>query len=145
MVSRKVKSETVSREKRENNEIYSHRDQTRPQNKNSVLCVTCHKEVKAVRCSNKESLKFLKASIRSLGELWPAGKFRTTARVWIPPPLIEDETTLSLVKGQNEEVHSFEPFFEALSSVACRGRLLICVEFNANSPCSPQAELTKYY
>ncbi|XP_036347572.1 uncharacterized protein LOC118756950 [Rhagoletis pomonella] len=72
------------------------------------------KGVKVVGCGNKESLDFLTNCVRNQDELWANARLevvplsevpsRTTVRVWIPPPLVEDETSLALIKCQNVDV-----------------------------------------
>ncbi|XP_065356855.1 uncharacterized protein LOC135951183 [Calliphora vicina] len=72
------------------------------------------KGVKIIGCGNEKALGFLSNCIRGVGELWPNARieivpldqvpFRTTVRVWVPPPLLEDESTLTLIKRQNKEL-----------------------------------------
>ncbi|XP_065354573.1 uncharacterized protein LOC135958585 [Calliphora vicina] len=72
------------------------------------------KGVKIIGCGNEKALGFLSNCIRGVGELWPNARieivpldqvpFRTTVRVWVPPPLLEDEATLTLIKRQNKEL-----------------------------------------
>ncbi|KAL7725518.1 hypothetical protein ACLKA6_010088 [Drosophila palustris] len=71
------------------------------------------KGAKAVACANEESLRFLKDTIHSIGELSPGAKIdvvptdqvpeRTIIKVWIPPPIMEDRTILDMIKRQNED------------------------------------------
>lgn len=70
------------------------------------------KGVKIIGCGNKKALDFLTACINGLDPLWPGMKVEivpidqipswTTVRVWIPPPVLEDEAILRLVKVQNK-------------------------------------------
>lgn len=68
--------------------------------------------VKIIGCGNEKALNFLKRCIQGIGELWPGAKleivsldevpFQTTVRVWVPPPILEDESILTLIKRQNK-------------------------------------------
>ncbi|XP_037827564.1 uncharacterized protein LOC119615628, partial [Lucilia sericata] len=72
------------------------------------------KGVKIIGCGNEKALGFLKNCIRGVGEPWPNAKieivpldqvpFRTTVRVWVPPPILEDKSILTLIKRQNKEL-----------------------------------------
>lgn len=74
--------------------------------------------VKIVGCGNKKALDFLKASIGGLDSLWPGMKVDvvpidqipswTTVRVWVPPPILEDEAILTLVKRQNKGLNTLD-------------------------------------
>ena len=69
--------------------------------------------VKVVGCSNKKSLEFLTSCVRANSEPWKGANIDivpvadvphyTTARVWVPPPILEDSNTLSLLKMQNAD------------------------------------------
>ena len=72
------------------------------------------KGVKIIGCGNEKSLAFLKNCIGDIGELWPNAKievvsldqvpFREIVRVWVPPPILDDQSILKLIKGQNKEL-----------------------------------------
>ncbi|XP_037824235.1 uncharacterized protein LOC119612497 [Lucilia sericata] len=72
------------------------------------------KGVKIIGCGNEKALAFLKNCIRGVGEPWPNAKIeivqldqvplRTTVRVWVPPPILEDKSILTLIKSQNKEL-----------------------------------------
>ncbi|XP_059226101.1 uncharacterized protein LOC131998067 [Stomoxys calcitrans] len=72
------------------------------------------KGVKVIGCGNKKALDFLSTCIGGLDPLWPGMKIElvpidqiprwTTLRVWIPPPVLEDDAILSLLKGQNKHL-----------------------------------------
>lgn len=74
------------------------------------------KGVKIIGCGNKKALDFLSACINGLDTLWPGMKVEivpidqipswTTVRVWFPPPILEDEAILRLVKVQNKYLQS---------------------------------------
>lgn len=74
------------------------------------------KGVKIVGCGNEKALNFLKDCIQQFDNLWPGMKvdivpmdqipYQTTVKVWIPPPVIEDEAILTLMKRQNKGLGS---------------------------------------
>jgi hypothetical protein len=71
-----------------------------------------NKGVKIIGCGNIEALNFLKTCTQSFDDLWPGMSIhvvpidqiphQTTTKVWVPPPIMEDEAILTLIKSQNE-------------------------------------------
>ncbi|KAH8272475.1 hypothetical protein KR044_007730, partial [Drosophila immigrans] len=78
--------------------------------------INWYKGVKVVACANEESLRFLKDTLLKLEAPWPGAKIdvvpvdqipeRTIIKVWIPPSIREDRTTLILIKSQNADCHT---------------------------------------
>lgn len=74
------------------------------------------KGVKIVGCCNEKALNFLKNCIQQFDAVWPGMNVeivpldqvpcQTTVKVWIPPPVIEDESILTLMKRQNKGLDS---------------------------------------
>ena len=58
------------------------------------------KGVKIIGCGNEKSLAFLKNC--KLDQV----PFREIVRVWVPPPILEVQSILKLIKGQNKELRA---------------------------------------
>lgn len=75
-----------------------------------------NKGIKIVGCGNEKALEFLRSTIQDLDELWPGMNvdvvpvdqipYQATVKVWVPPPVIEDEAILTLLKRQNKGLGS---------------------------------------
>lgn len=72
------------------------------------------KGIKIVGCSCIESFNFIKNCIAELEEVWPGAKLeavpiadipvRHKVRLWVPPPVMENEETIELLEMQNPDI-----------------------------------------